>query len=364
MGTRPEAIKMAPVIEAFSKYSKKISVSTVLTGQHQELMQDGLSGFDLKIDLDLKISNSKNDLRFFFTQLLTSLTTVVDNFNPDLVIVHGDTASAAAASIVAHFSKVKIAHVEAGLRSFDLDSPWPEEANRRIIDSVAEIMFTPTELASQQIFRDKNSKIILTGNTVIDALKMVTEKISSNPKFLKKMEDKYGVWEDNFILVTQHRRESFGRSHELILEAIQKIAARGHHIVFPVHPNPAIHTAISKSFFDMEFIHLIEPLPYPEFIYLLTKARLAISDSGGIQEEAPSLGVPLLITRELTERPEALLESSNSLVGNNCDLIVKKALDYLTTTREINQGKFRPSVFGDGTAGSKIAEYCANFLVS
>ena len=361
IGTRPEAIKMAPVVEAFHKLHPNIKLHTVSTGQHETLLKDGLVGFNLEINRNLGVSNSKNDLRLYFSELISTLSAEIDRIRPNLVLVHGDTSSASAASIAAHLSRVSVGHVEAGLRSYRLDSPWPEEANRRIIDSISTLLFCPTEYAKEQVIPDLNSQIFVTGNTVIDALKITLERLNTDEHQIAKLRTKYSHLSSEFILVTQHRRESFGEKHTEILKALNELATKDNPIIFPVHPNPSIRAAASEILKN-ENIHLVEPIPYPEFIYLLSKARMAISDSGGIQEEAPSLGLPLLITRELTERPEALLEKTNEIIGHNGEEILKRSREILAKSRLNTQGSFREGVFGDGHSGEKIADICVRFL--
>lgn len=361
IGTRPEAIKMAPVVEAFRKLHPNIKLHIVSTGQHEALLKDGLTGFDLEIDKNLGVSNSKNDLRLYFSRLISQLSLEIDLVSPDLVLVHGDTASAAAAAIAAHMSRIDVGHVEAGLRSYRLDSPWPEEANRRIIDSISTLHFCPTAYSKEQVTPDLNSHTFVTGNTVIDALKMTLERLNKNVSQIAHLETKYSYLGSEFVLVTQHRRESFGDKHKEILNALNELAGKKNPVIFPVHPNPSIRSVVFEIIKNKN-VHVVEPIPYPEFVYLMSKAQLAISDSGGIQEEAPSLGLPLLITRELTERPEAMFEKTNEIVGHSRELILSRAHEILSTQRSESQGIFRTSVFGDGDSGEKIARLCVEFL--
>jgi UDP-N-acetylglucosamine 2-epimerase (non-hydrolysing) len=361
IGTRPEAIKMAPVVEAFRSLHPEIHLHAVSTGQHQTLLSDGLAGFEFTINKNLGVSNLENDLRPYFSKLISEISCEIDLFSPDLVLVHGDTSSASAAAIASHLSRVPVGHIEAGLRSYKLDSPWPEEANRRIIDSVSTLLFCPTEYAKDQVTPDLNSKIYITGNTIIDALKQTLQRLTINENLLASLNDKYSFLKSDFILVTQHRRESFGDKHKEILEALDRLATKENPIIFPVHPNPSIRAAVLEVITN-ENVHLVEPIAYPEFVYLMSKARLAISDSGGIQEEAPSIGLPLLITRDLTERPEALLEKTNEIVGHSGEKILTRAREILSIPRSNSQGVFRKGVFGEGDSGKKIAEICVEFL--
>lgn len=361
IGTRPEAIKMAPVVKAINLNHPEISLKTLSTGQHNSLLQDGLSGFNITIDKNLRIENLNNDLAPYFAALIAGISSELSADCPDLILVHGDTASAAAASISAHMKNIPVAHVEAGLRSHRLDSPWPEEANRRIIDALSTLLFCPTEFSRKQITEDMNSHVFVTGNTVLDALKFTLEETRRNSDLVQEFASKYSYLGDEFILVTQHRRESFGEKHEDILNALNIIASINHPVLFPVHPNPSIRSQVHKTLTNPN-IYIVDPVSYPEFVYLMSIAKLAISDSGGIQEEAPSLGLPLLITRELTERPEALLENTNEIVGHDSVKIIERASYYLNLPRSTSRDIFRTSVFGDGSAGEKIAELCSNFL--
>jgi UDP-N-acetylglucosamine 2-epimerase (non-hydrolysing) len=363
VGTRPEAIKMAPVVEALRESDSDIHLHTVSTGQHKTLLTDGLAGFTFPLTKNLGISNEENDLRTYFSKLINALSIEIDQVSPDLVLVHGDTLSASAAAIAAHFSRVPVGHVEAGLRSHRLDSPWPEEANRRIIDSVSTLFFCPTDFAQQNILPDSNSKVFVTGNTVIDALKKTLERVTTDKDKMKEFREKYSYLGEDFIIVTLHRRESFGDKHREILLALNEFATAQNPIIFPVHPNPLIHEAAIEVLTNKN-IHVVAPLPYPEFVYLMSKARIGISDSGGIQEEAPALGLPLLITRNITERPEALEEKTNEIIGHDGGKIVTRLREILQTPRAQDQGKFRKGVFGDGNSGGRIAQLCLEFLKS
>ncbi len=362
IGTRPEAIKMAPVYEQLKKSFPEINVKVLATGQHIQLLDDGLLGFNMEIDLNLNLQNSTNSVVGFFAKLMDAVADALESYRPDLVLVHGDTTTAACAAIAAHLVKIPVGHVEAGLRSFRLDAPFPEEANRRLVDSVTTLFFAPTDHAANQISKDRDSKVYVTGNTVLDALKSTHEEIYSDEARVQSYKTKYKFLGEDFILVTQHRRESFGDKHQKILDAIKNLASATNQVVFPVHPNPSIREQVHKALGNTAFIHLVEPVPYPDFVFLMSQAKLAISDSGGIQEEAPSLGLPLLITRNVTERPEALEASTNKLVGSNSQLIGQLGGHYLNLTRTPSQGIFTPSIFGDGTAGILIATRCAEFL--
>ncbi len=353
---------MAPVYAQIKKSFPQIDVKVLATGQHVQLLEDGLLGFNMEIDLNLNLQNSANSVVGHFAMLMDALAGALDSYRPDLVLVHGDTTTAACAAIAAHLGKIPVGHVEAGLRSFRLDAPFPEEANRRLVDSVSTLFFAPTEYAANHISKDRDSKVYVTGNTVLDALKNTHARIYSDENLVENYRSKYGFLGEDFILVTQHRRESFGDKHQQILNAIKNLASAKNQVVFPVHPNPNIREQVRRILGDAAFIHLVDPVPYPDFVYLMSQAKLAISDSGGIQEEAPSLGLPLLITREVTERPEALEVSTNKLVGSDSQLIEELGRRYLNLNRTMNQGSFRSSVFGDGSAGILIATRCAEYL--
>lgn len=362
IGTRPEAIKMAPIFEYLTKNHSEIELKVLASGQHDQLLRDGLAGFNLRIDLNLELRNEKNNVSSYFAELMSSVTTILNNQKPDLVLVHGDTTTAAAAALAAHFCQIPVGHVEAGLRSNRLDAPWPEEANRRVIDSVSTLLFAPTQSAANQIVKDKNASVIVTGNTVLDSLKETLLRLDNDSELQSKLKSKYSYLEDNYILVTQHRRESFGEKHLRILETINRIAAAGNKVLFPVHPNPDIESQANQILGANPNVYLVEPLEYPEFVYLMRNARLAISDSGGIQEEAPSLGLPLIITRDVTERAEISLAETNFLLGSDPQLIEQKCREILGSAREHKHGKFRSSVYGDGRASKIIVEACLKFF--
>jgi UDP-N-acetylglucosamine 2-epimerase (non-hydrolysing) len=362
LGTRPEAIKMAPIFEYLTKNHSEIELKVLASGQHDQLLQDGLVGFNLRIDLNLKLRNEKNNVASYFAELMSSVTTILNSHRPDLVLVHGDTTTAAAAALAAHFCQIPVGHVEAGLRSNRLDAPWPEEANRRVIDSISTLLFAPTQSAANQIVKDKNSSVIVTGNTVLDSLKETLTRLDNDSELQSKLKLKYSHLGSNYILVTQHRRESFGMKHLRILETINRIASAHNKVLFPVHPNPNIKSQAKQILGTNPNVYLVEPLEYPEFVYLMRNARLVISDSGGIQEEAPSLGLPLIITREVTERAEISLAETNFLLGSDPQLIEQKCREILMTPRDHEHGRFRSSIYGDGEASKKIVESCLKFL--
>lgn len=362
IGTRPEAIKMAPVYEQFAKHHPDIDLKVVATGQHGQLLEDGLMGFDLKVDLNLNTANNSEGVDGYLARVILAFSKVLKEFNPHLVLVHGDTTTATAAAVSAHLNQIPVGHVEAGLRSHRLDSPWPEEANRRIIDSVSTLLFAPTSLASKQITLDKLAQVHITGNTVIDALKKTYDAITSNELIRIALSEKYSFLGENFVLATQHRREAFGVKQREILTAIGEIAGPENRIVFPVHPNPNVRETVFEILQSNPYVHLIDPVGYPDFVFLMMSARMAISDSGGIQEEAPSLNLPLLITRDTTERPEVLETSTNQLVGSDSNLIKSQANQILGNAKSEMLGKFSESVFGDGKAGERISQICCEFL--
>jgi UDP-N-acetylglucosamine 2-epimerase (non-hydrolysing) len=362
IGTRPEAIKMAPVFDYLSKNTANIELKVLASGQHDQLLQDGLVGFNLRIDFNLELRNEKNNVSSYFANLMTSLTSILNSKKPDLVLVHGDTTTAAAAALAAHFCQIPVGHVEAGLRSHRLDAPWPEEANRRVIDSISTLLFAPTQSAADQITMDKDSLVIVTGNTVLDSLKETLGRLDDDPELGKMLRLKYAYLERDYILVTQHRRESFGEKHMRILETINRIATVKNKVIFPVHPNPNIKSQAKEILGTNPHVYLVEPIEYPEFVFLMRNAKLAISDSGGIQEEAPSLGLPLIITRDVTERAELSLAETNYLLGSDTELIEKKCQELLNSQRDQHQGQFRSSVYGDGEASKLIVESCLKFL--
>ena len=332
-GTRPEAIKMAPLVKAFEK-EKNIISKVCVTAQHREMLDQVLDMFDIKPDYDLNIMKAGQDLFDVTTNVLLGLKDVLNDFNPDVVLVHGDTTTTSASSLAAFYSKIKVGHVEAGLRTGDIYSPWPEEANRQITGVLANYHFAPTTTSENNLLKENKNPndIIVTGNTVIDALFLALDKIEKNTNLKSKIVDSINSQyklQDNkkIILVTGHRRENFGQGFVNICEALKTLALNNPEIdiVYPVHLNPNVQKPVNEILSNTPNVYLIEPLQYEQFIYMMNKSYFIITDSGGVQEEAPSLGKPVLVMRDTTERPEAVDAGTVKLVGTNKEVIIKEA---------------------------------------
>ena len=309
-GTRPEAIKMAPLVHAF-KADPSFTLEVCVTAQHRHMLDQVLELFDIKPDYDLDIMSRGQTLNIITASILTTIENVLIKSNPDLILVHGDTNTTFSATLSAYYQHIPVGHVEAGLRTGDLYSPWPEEANRKLTSVLARYHFAPTLESKENLLNEgvNSDNIIVTGNTVIDALFYVRDKTFANHNLINELDDKYSFIEGKkLILVTGHRRESFGKGFENICTALVHIAhsQKDVLILYPVHLNPNVMKPVNRLLSNVKNIYLTKPLDYVSFIYLLTKSYLVLTDSGGIQEEAPSLGKPVLVMRENTERPEAI----------------------------------------------------------
>ncbi len=363
-GTRPEAIKMAPLYLELKK-SKKIKIKLCITSQHKEMLTQILNFFQIKPDYDLNVMRLNQNLYGLTSLILTKMKLILEEYRPEIVFVHGDTTTGMTASLASFYNKSKICHIEAGLRTNDKNSPFPEEINRKIISSLADYHFCPTTESKQNLINENVDlkKILVTGNTVIDALKISIDKIISKPsKNIKNLINKIG--NERFILVTAHRRENHGQGIINICEAILEIVEQNDSIkvVFPVHLNPNVREPIKKYLSFNNKIILTDPQNYEDFLWLMKKAHLIISDSGGVQEEAPTFGKPVLVLRESTERPEAVNAGTVVLVGNNKKLIIKKTNELLND--HISYQKFAnlANPYGDGTASIKIRNFIENNL--
>ncbi len=313
-GTRPEAIKMAPLVKEFKKNTQLFETRVCVTAQHRQMLDQVLEIFDIVPEYDLNVMKPRQDLFDVTSNVILNMKAVIEDFKPDLVLVHGDTSTTFSASLAAFYSKIQIGHVEVGLRTYDIYSPWPEEANRQLTGVLANYHFAPTQQSKENLLKEgKNPEnIYVTGNTVIDALKYVLEKIEKNHELRTNIKtkicDQYPMdGKRRFILVTGHRRENFGQGFIDICEGLKKIALKNTHIdiVYPVHLNPNVQKPVNEILAGIENIYLIDPLQYEEFVYLMNQSYFIITDSGGIQEEAPSLGKPVLVMRDTTERPES-----------------------------------------------------------
>jgi len=357
IGTRPEVIKMAPVIKELERRSERFRQCVVLTGQHREMCRPFLDLFAITPDWDLAIMQKNQSLNAIIANILTSLSPVLDKELPDIVLVQGDTSSAFAAALCAFHAKIKVGHVEAGLRTGDRYDPFPEEINRALIGRIAVFHFAPTARARRNLEGEgvASDCIVVTGNTSIDALKM-TLAIGGG-----RTSDKLGsltLGPGRVIAVTTHRRESFGRRLGNTLAALKKIAAiyQDVHIVLPVHYNPNVREHVYRVLQGVERVHLIEPLDYRGFIELLDRAHLVLTDSGGVQEEAPSLGKPVLVLRETTERPEGIEAGTARLVGTNVEDIVSAVRELMEDDEAYREMACAVNPYGDGTAAVQIAD--------
>jgi len=365
-GTRPEAIKMAPLVKVMVA-SADFEVKVCVTAQHREMLDQVLQIFAIKPDYDLDIMRGGQDLFGVTVKVLGELRQVLDEYAPDLVLVHGDTTTTFAASLAAFYCDIKVGHVEAGLRTYNLKAPWPEEANRQLTDVLADYYFAPTAKNMNNLIQERiaAANIVVTGNTVIDALLTIVDKIAADnslrDSLCRQLKDA-GYKLDasrKFILVTGHRRENFGAGFRDICLALQKVAEQypDLDIVYPVHLNPNVRQPVFAQLGDLSNVYLIEPLGYESFIYLMQQAYLIITDSGGIQEEAPSLGKPVLVMRDTTERPEAVEAGTVKLVGTDPEIILRE-VGFLLEDDEYYQSMARiHNPYGDGTACHKIVEF-------
>lgn len=360
-GTRPEAIKMAPLVTqliADDRFNPKVCV----TGQHREMLDQVLELFEITPDYDLNIMKSGQTLPEITSKILVELTPIIKSFQPELILVHGDTATTFAASLAAYYEQVPVAHVEAGLRTGDIYSPWPEEANRKLTGTLARLHFAPTNSSKQNLLNEgyPEENIIVTGNTVIDALFHIQKLLESNEQLKSSLKEQFSFLEHDkkIILVTGHRRESFGDGFENICKALASIARDYPHaqIVYPVHLNPNVQEPVNRILKNIDNIYLIEPQQYLPFTYLMGKAHIILTDSGGIQEEAPSLGKPVLVMRNTTERPEAIDAGTVKLIGTDKDRIVKEIKLLMDDNSEYKKMSQAHNPYGDGMAVKRIVD--------
>ena len=362
-GTRPEAIKMAPLVKEFQKDVENFEIKVCVTAQHREMLDQVLNLFQISPDYDLNIMKPAQDLYDVTSNILLKIKPVLEEFNPDVVLVHGDTTTTFATSLAAYYQKIKIGHVEAGLRTGNLYSPWPEEGNRRLTSVLTDYHFSPTETSKKNLLSEgvDKSKIIVTGNTVIDALQIIVNNIYNKEHLRFKIEEaiiKSGFKEldSKFILVTGHRRENFGQGFLNICEALKVLAKNNPdiNILYPVHLNPNVREPVNELLSNVSNIKLVEPFQYEEFIYLMSKSYLILTDSGGIQEEAPSLGKPVLVMRDTTERPEAVGAGTVKLVGSAQNNIIKEVQKLLNDSSEYQRMSKAHNPYGDGNASKNI----------
>jgi UDP-N-acetylglucosamine 2-epimerase (non-hydrolysing) len=368
-GTRPEAIKMAPVVKEFRKYPERFLVKVCVTAQHREMLDQVLDVFEIHPDYDLNIMRADQDLYDITSRILLAIRTVLSDFRPDAVLVHGDTTTALSAALAAFYRQIPVAHVEAGLRTNDIYSPWPEEINRQLVSRIASFHFAPTGAAKNNLLAESvaEDRIFVTGNTVVDALLMAVSKIRSSPELTLQVKsvlqecfagDLDRVLTSKYILVTGHRRENFGEGFIRICKALKEIAVNQPdvRIIYPVHLNPNVQKPVFDMLDGMDRVYLIRPLSYLPFIYLLQHAHFVLTDSGGIQEEAPGLGKPVLVMRDTTERPEAVSAGTVRLVGTDNELIVRESLRLLNDTEVYARMASAHNPYGDGHASARIVE--------
>ena len=369
-GTRPEAIKMAPLVKKFQEDSELFDLKVCVTAQHREMLDQVLELFEIEPDYDLNIMKSGQDLYDVTSNVLLGMREVLAEFKPDVVFVHGDTSTTSSTALAAFYQQIKVAHVEAGLRTGDIYSPWPEEANRQITGVLSNYHFAPTTTSQENLLREnKDPKFILvTGNTVIDALYLALDKIKSNrtlkESIVSSIEDEiadenFRLESSKFILVTGHRRENHGQGFINICKALKSIALNNPNvdIVYPVHLNPNVQKPVNELLSDVENIYLIKPMQYEAFIYMMDKSYFIITDSGGVQEEAPSLGKPVLVMRDTTERPEALEAGTVKLVGTDTDLIVQESEKLLNDKEAYSLMSKAHNPYGDGTSCEQIVNF-------
>ncbi|WP_279130976.1 non-hydrolyzing UDP-N-acetylglucosamine 2-epimerase [Photobacterium phosphoreum] len=363
-GTRPEAIKMAPLVHALAN-DERFEAKVCVTAQHREMLDQVLELFEITPDYDLNLMKAGQTLNDVTAGILLNLKPVLEEFKPDVVLVHGDTATTFAASLVAYYEQIAVGHVEAGLRTGNIYSPWPEEANRRLTGTLANYHFAPTETSKENLLKENFSAddIYVTGNTVIDALLMIKDKIENNADLNATLASLFPFIDENkkLILVTGHRRESFGGGFERICEALA-ITAKKHpetQIIYSMHLNPNVREPVNRILAGIDNIFLIEPQQYLPFIYLMSRSHIILTDSGGIQEEAPSLGKPVLVMRDTTERPEAVAAGTVKLVGTDIDVITS-SLDELLTNDDIYHAMSKAhNPYGDGQACQRILDNLA-----
>ena len=384
-GTRPEAIKMCPLVKEFQKYPEDFKTIVCVTGQHREMLDQVLTIFNVKPNYDLNIMKQGQDLYDVTSRVLTGMRDVFKECKPDVVLVHGDTTTSTAAALAAFYQQIPVGHVEAGLRTRNIYSPWPEEMNRQITSRIATYNFAPTPLSEKNLKEEKaHGQTFVTGNTVIDALHMVVDKLKNDPKLAAEQENvlrkagydvsrlngKQSAVNRKLVLITGHRRENFGDGFIRMLTAMKDLSEKYPNVdfVYPMHLNPNVRKSIHEVFTGMESLSLregwgeahnfffIEPLQYLEFVYLMEKSYLVLTDSGGIQEEAPGLGKPVLVMRDTTERPEALESGTVHLVGTDYNKIMTEVSTLLYNSQIYGKMSQAVNPYGDGKACGRIAE--------
>lgn len=368
-GTRPEAIKMCPLVKEFQKHTDEFKTIVCVTGQHREMLDQVLTIFDVRPDYDLNIMKQGQDLTDVTARVLTGMRDVFKECKPDVVLVHGDTTTSTAAALAAFYAQIPVGHVEAGLRTHNIYSPWPEEMNRQITGRIAEYNFSPTPLSEKNLLEEKaHGKVYVTGNTVIDALHMVVDKLKNDASLAKEqdailLQAGYDIARLNngkkLVLITGHRRENFGDGFVRMVTAMKDLSEKYLDVdfVYPMHLNPNVRKPIHEVFGEdltRPNFFFIEPLQYLEFVHLMSKANIVLTDSGGIQEEAPGLGKPVLVMRDTTERPEALASGTVHLVGTDYNKIMNEVCTLLDDNVEYEKMSKAVNPYGDGKACSRI----------
>ena len=365
-GTRPEAIKMAPLVKEFEKYPDDFEMKVCVTAQHREMLDQVLKLFEIVPSYDLNIMKAGQDLYDISAKVLLGMRDVLNDFNPDVVLVHGDTTTTIATTLAAFYQKIEVGHVEAGLRTGNIHSPWPEEANRLLTTQITKYHFAPTQTNKQNLLKEHiaENNIIVTGNTVIDTLFLILEKINSDENLRNSIKDQiivkgYEVSDRKLVLVTGHRRENFGDGFLNICSALKELAKEHRDVdfVYPVHLNPNVQKPVIEILTGIDNVYLIEPLDYLPFVFLLNQSYLVLTDSGGVQEEAPSLGKPVVVMRDTTERPEAVEAGTVVLVGTDKENIKENVTRLLTNETYYKKMSYAHNPYGDGNASQKIVNY-------
>ena len=357
-GTRPEAIKMAPIVKALDDQPETKNIVCV-TAQHRGMLDQVLDFFSIQPKYDLNLMKAGQSLAEVTAGILSGLTPIFENEKPDLILVHGDTNTTLSASLAAFYQKIPVGHIEAGLRTGNFLSPWPEEANRTLTSLLSKFHFAPTLEAKNNLLKEhiKDEDIYITGNSVIDSLFLAQRIIKETPSLSQRLDEKFSFLnkDKKLILITGHRRENFGQGFENICNSIATLAQRDDcEVLYPVHLNPNVQEPVNRFLKEKNNIHLIEPQDYPAFVYLMDRSYLILTDSGGIQEEAPSLGKPVLVMRETTERPEAVASGTVKLVGTDVEKITSGVIELLENTDAYQQMSKTLNPYGDGTAAQQI----------
>lgn len=366
-GTRPEAIKIAPVITALDKIAEFDS-RVCVTAQHRQMLDQVLELFQIVPHYDLNIMKPGQDLTDITSNILLGLRPILKDFKPDVLLVHGDTSTTFAAALAAYYEKITVGHVEAGLRTGNIYAPWPEEMNRSLVGRIAQLHFAPTQTAKESLLKEgiDPKQIYVTGNTVIDALMQTVRKIETSKQLSEQLESKFSFLNSNkrLITVTGHRRENFGDGFERICHALKELSNRDDiEIVYPVHLNPSVQEPVKRILGNSPSVHLIDPLDYLPFVYLMSRSYIIITDSGGVQEEAPSLGKPVLVMRDTTERPEAVQAGTVKLVGTDNHKIVMECAKLLDNIGDYTEMARATNPYGDGLASSRIQQVLQNYKV-